>query len=143
VQLRPIPSLPLEEPQSAGTPEPCSQIDPPLKKPKPDQSQKKPQKPFRRQSASRDATKTKPVKKIIESLPKQLLDDGSIFDGSWLDPGDGELEKLKGIITYPDGGSYEGMFKNDLFEGQGTFIYGDKANHKKYVGGWREGKYSG
>jgi len=38
-------------------------------------------------------------------------------------------------LTYPDGGRYEGAFKNNLRDGLGTFTFSDGSN---YVGAWQE-----
>ena len=46
----------------------------------------------------------------------------------------------KGKLTFADGNSYEGDYRDGKREGNGTFIYSDG---RKYVGGWRDGKEHG
>ena len=46
----------------------------------------------------------------------------------------------KGALMLPDGGTYQGQFLNDKFEGKGKYIYPDKSC---YLGEWKEGKRDG
>lgn len=45
-----------------------------------------------------------------------------------------------GKLTWPDGRIYEGEYKDDKKDGQGTFIW---ADNRKYIGGWKEGRQHG
>lgn len=44
-------------------------------------------------------------------------------DGEWLE----NRRNGFGVATYPDGGKYEGDFKDNLRSGQGTFWYRDES----------------
>ena len=46
----------------------------------------------------------------------------------------------KGKLSWADGKTYEGDYRDDKKEGFGTFIW---ADGRKYVGGWRDGKQHG
>ncbi|MBN2611189.1 MAG: hypothetical protein JXB00_06500 [Bacteroidales bacterium] len=46
----------------------------------------------------------------------------------------------RGMLTCPDGSSYEGMWANDEFNGQGTYKWADGA---KYSGEWKNGVQDG
>jgi len=57
--------------------------------------------------------------------------------------GDGFPEGL-GSLTYPDGGKYEGEFKDSKEHGQGTYTFGKgKWEGDKYVGEFKDGKQHG
>ena len=57
--------------------------------------------------------------------------------------GDGFPEGL-GSLTYPDGGKYEGEFKDSKEHGQGTYTFGKgKWEGDKYVGEFKDGMYRG
>ena len=57
--------------------------------------------------------------------------------------GDGFPEGL-GSLTYPDGGKYEGEFKDSKEHGQGTYTFGKgKWEGDKYVGEFKDGMYHG
>ena len=47
-----------------------------------------------------------------------------------------DLYHGQGTMTYPDGGIYTGGFKNDLYDGQGTYNF---ANGDIYTGGFENG----
>ena len=44
-------------------------------------------------------------------------------------------------MNYPDGGKYEGQFKNDVRNGQGTYYYADGIS--VYEGSWKDNKKHG
>ncbi len=48
-------------------------------------------------------------------------------------------------MTYANGDLYIGYFKNDNFNGHGTFIFGSstKFANDKYIGEWKNNKYDG
>lgn len=61
----------------------------------------------------------------------QTYKDGSMYQGYTRD---GSLRHGRGKYTYPDGNSYyEGQFRNDKFNGFGTF----KNAQSEYTGGWK------
>ena len=47
------------------------------------------------------------------------------------------IRPSKTAITYKNGDKYEGKFKNDKSEGQGTYTL---ANGKKYMGEFKDGQ---
>jgi len=57
------------------------------------------------------------------------------YEGTWRD-----LEKVKGTMTYENGGKYVGEWKGIFWHGQGTMTY---ANGVKYVGEWKENNREG
>ena len=46
----------------------------------------------------------------------------------------------QGLLVYPDGGSYEGQFKDGRFEGRGIKIFDDGGS---YEGEFKGGRYEG
>ena len=69
---------------------------------------------------------------MIESNSEETKTEFRI--GEWKD---GEF--FKGTAIY-DGTTYVGEFKEDVFHGQGTYIWSDG---NKYVGEWKNGKHHG
>lgn len=63
-------------------------------------------------------------------------EDGNKFDGTW------SLHKPhRGIVTFPDGSTYEGALRNGLFQGIGTRTYTSGAKYTcMYQKGKRQGK---
>ena len=44
-----------------------------------------------------------------------------------------------GIMIFKSGEKYEGEWKNDLFDGKGTYLWSDS----RYMGNWKNGKITG
>jgi hypothetical protein len=57
--------------------------------------------------------------------------DGSLFEGEW-----NHGKTKSGKMTFPDGVTYEGGFKNDLRHGKGVVTLADKTVH--YSGMWKD-----
>lgn len=52
----------------------------------------------------------------------------------------GDCNNGYGKFTYPDGGTYEGQFKNTYRHGEGTYIWSGKD---KFIGKWKNGSQFG
>lgn len=52
-----------------------------------------------------------------------------------------DLKHGQGKFTYPDGSTYEGNFRNDKFDGYGTYLFA--ADNREYKGYWSNGKMEG
>jgi len=63
--------------------------------------------------------------------------DGSIYEGAF----DYDHRTEKGKLTYANGDVYEGDFHNNLFDGQGTFVWANAI--VSYTGGWKNGLKAG
>jgi hypothetical protein len=50
------------------------------------------------------------------------------------------MREGRGLLTEPDGGSYDGMWSDDEFNGQGTYKWPDGA---RYTGEWKNGIQDG
>ncbi|XP_060049477.1 alsin [Erinaceus europaeus] len=63
------------------------------------------------------------------------------YDGRWLSG----KPHGRGILKWPDGKMYSGMFRNGLEDGYGEYKIPNKALNKEdhYVGHWKEGKMCG
>lgn len=59
-----------------------------------------------------------------------------IFEGTFMNN-----MKIKGKATYESGDIYEGSFDNNVFHGEGHYIW--KRNCHEYIGGYSNGKYDG
>ena len=64
-------------------------------------------------------------------------DDGRVYTGQR--NGKGKIEG-KGLMTWPNGDRYDGMWKKGLMEGEGTYYY---ANGLVYQGQWSKGNIKG
>lgn len=67
---------------------------------------------------------------------KMTYQDGSVYDGSWLDC----ARHGHGICTFVDGSIYEGEFKEGHFHGHGQMTWNDGGY---YVGNWSVGEMHG
>jgi hypothetical protein len=65
-----------------------------------------------------------------------VYSNGYRFEGDFVN---GKREG-RGLLTEPDGGTYDGMWSNDEFNGQGTYVWQDGA---KYTGEWKNGIQDG
>merc|ERR1712032_1085154 len=63
--------------------------------------------------------------------------DGRTYIGQWTD---GRMDG-QGIMEWPSGAKYEGGFKNDMKDGEGTFYLSD--NEIQYAGQWCQDKAHG
>ncbi|XP_078536348.1 alsin [Lissotriton helveticus] len=72
---------------------------------------------------------------------KDLRLRGAVYEGRWLSGN----PHGKGILKWPDGRMYSGMFRNGLEDGYGEYRMPNKALNKNdhYVGNWKEGKMFG
>uniref|UniRef100_A0A7P0T9V4 Alsin n=1 Tax=Homo sapiens TaxID=9606 RepID=A0A7P0T9V4_HUMAN len=63
------------------------------------------------------------------------------YDGRWLSG----KPHGRGVLKWPDGKMYSGMFRNGLEDGYGEYRIPNKAMNKEdhYVGHWKEGKMCG
>ncbi|XP_053453496.1 alsin isoform X2 [Nycticebus coucang] len=63
------------------------------------------------------------------------------YDGRWLSG----KPHGRGVLKWPDGKMYSGMFRNGLEDGYGEYKIPNKATNKEdhYVGLWKEGKMCG
>ena len=59
--------------------------------------------------------------------------DGSTYTGEWRD----DVRHGQGTGTYTDGGTYSGQWKDGEPNGQGTYTY---ANGRTYTGAFKDGK---
>jgi adenylate kinase family enzyme len=66
---------------------------------------------------------------------KKVWKDGISFEGNWKDH-----KPTKGVVTFPDGSTYEGGLKDGLFHGHGRRRF---ANGDKFVGKFVEGSREG
>lgn len=62
--------------------------------------------------------------------------DGGIYEGEFKD----DTPHGTGTLKFPDGGSYTGQFKDGIINGQGTFVFKDGGN---YFGEHKDGKPHG
>jgi len=69
-------------------------------------------------------------------LGKMTYQDGSIYNGSWVD----STRHGKGTCIFVDGSVYEGEFKEGHFHGQGQMTWNDGGF---YIGKWCEGEMHG
>ena len=69
-------------------------------------------------------------------------DNGSKYVGDWQDS---NTRTGQGTYTWPNGDRYVGAYKNNMPDGEGTYIYGPTTEWAgdKYVGGFKEGERSG
>ena len=69
-------------------------------------------------------------------------ENGSKYVGDWQDS---NTRTGQGTYTWPNGDRYVGGYKNNMLDGEGTYIYGSttKWAGDKYVGGFKEGERSG
>ncbi|OMJ88251.1 hypothetical protein SteCoe_9834 [Stentor coeruleus] len=75
---------------------------------------------------------------LENELPEPvILDDGTIFQGSWDEKG---MKAGQGIEIRKDGSKYTGNFRDDLRDGKGRLIY---ANGDYYEGVFKKGKAEG
>lgn len=72
---------------------------------------------------------------------KELRLRDAVYEGRWLSG----KPHGKGILKWPDGRMYSGMFRNGLEDGYGEYRMPNKALNKNdhYVGNWKEGKMFG
>lgn len=63
------------------------------------------------------------------------FEDGENYKGQWEDGISG-----KGTLTFKNGDSYEGDFKNGKMNGNGTYCWKDQAY---YTGSWKENQMNG
>ncbi|XP_062948488.1 alsin isoform X3 [Cynocephalus volans] len=65
----------------------------------------------------------------------------AVYDGRWLSG----KPHGRGVLKWPDGKMYSGMFRNGLEDGYGEYRIPSKALNKEdhYVGHWKEGKMCG
>ena len=63
------------------------------------------------------------------------FEDGGNYKGQWEDGISG-----KGTLTFKNGDSYEGDFKNGKMNGNGTYCWKDQAC---YTGSWKEDQMNG
>ena len=70
---------------------------------------------------------------------KETYTDGGYFVGNFSNG-----QRINGIYYFPNEAKYEGTFKNNQFDGNGTYYY--KPDHKdkvKYEGAFKNGMYNG
>jgi hypothetical protein len=65
-----------------------------------------------------------------------VYSNGFRFEGDFVNG----MRDGRGLLTEPNGNSYDGMWSNDEFNGQGTYKWSDGA---KYVGEWKNGIQDG
>ena len=85
--------------------------------------------------AAESAAKADEWTPIMGHLNKKW-EDGNAFDGTWA------LHKPhRGLVTFPDGSTYEGALRNGLFQGIGLRTYASGAKyHCMYQKGKRQGR---
>ncbi|WP_440677431.1 MORN repeat-containing protein [Candidatus Pelagibacter sp. HIMB1587] len=77
------------------------------------------------------------IKKIEENRKKTLnYPDGGIYEGEFKDG----VPHGTGTLKFPDGGSYIGQFKDGIINGQGTLMFKDGGN---YYGQHKDGRPHG
>ena len=83
------------------------------------------------------------AKNLFNPESGQLEGDGELIMGSCTYKGNWSNGKLngKGILQQSDGGVYEGDFKNNVREGQGTYTWPDDQGI--YTGPWVQGRRTG
>ena len=67
---------------------------------------------------------------------KQIWDDGSVYEGSWIN----DHVEGWGRLVHADGDVYEGEWSNDMANGVGSYYHLDGT---KYVGAWINDKQHG
>ena len=72
---------------------------------------------------------------IPHGTGKEVNNDGTFFVGTYIGG-----KKRYGKISWKDGGSYEGYFENDLFNGEGIYKW---KEGRMYKGMWHDGKMEG
>ena len=80
---------------------------------------------------------------IMPALRAQVVetttyDDGRVYTGQR--SGKGKIEG-KGLMTWPNGDRYDGMWKKGVFEGEGTYTWA--AQGYSYTGQWSKGYIKG
>jgi len=77
-----------------------------------------------------------PVPKVLNGYHKKKFDDGSVYEGNFMN---GKPEG-KGTMKYVGGASYIGEWHYGLREGEGTWNY---PNGDSYMGSWLRGRMHG
>ena len=60
------------------------------------------------------------------------------YEGKW----DKDKRHGEGASVFPDGGTYQGNWRSDAFDGFGRFEWGNGAGHV-YEGNWKDGRMDG